>query len=327
MKTEIKKIGVFTSGGDAPGMNAAIRAVVRTALYHKVEVVGIMKGFEGMISGEFMDMDMHSVANTIHRGGTILKTSRCPEFKTPEGRKKAYDNLKAAHIDALIAIGGDGTFVGVDIFGKEYKMPIMGIPGTIDNDLYGTDFTIGYDTAINTVVNAVDKIRDTAESHDRLFIVEVMGRDNGLIALRSAIGVGADSVLIPDSKRDFDFLIKRLEMGRRYKSSKIIMVGEDEEDGGFGMRIGEMVREKFPNYDTRVSVLGHLQRGGKPTCMDRVLASRLGVSSVEQLLKGRKGEMLGLVHGNVAYTPFAAAVKHIEDINDSMLKIVEILSL
>ncbi len=327
MKTNIKKIGVFTSGGDAPGMNAAIRAVVRTALYHNVQVVGIMRGFDGMIAGEFMDMDMHSVANTIHRGGTILKTSRCNEFKTPEGRKKAYVNLKAANIDALIAIGGDGTFKGTDIFGKEYNMPIMGIPGTIDNDLFGTDFTIGYDTAINTVVNAVDKIRDTAESHDRLFIVEVMGRDSGLIALRSAIGVGADSVLIPDSKRDFDFLIKRLEMGRRYKSSKIIMVGEDEEDGGFGMRIGEMVREKFPNYDTRVSVLGHLQRGGKPTCMDRVLASRLGVCSVEQLLKGRRGEMLGLVHKNVAYTPFAAAVKHIEDINDSMLKIVEILSL
>lgn len=327
MKTNIKRIGVFTSGGDAPGMNAAIRAVVRTAFYHNVEVVGIMKGFEGMINGEFINMSMHSVANTIHRGGTILKTSRCNEFKKPEGRKKAYDNLKAANIDALIAIGGDGTFAGTDVFGKEYNIPIMGIPGTIDNDLFGTDFTIGYDTAINTVVNAVDKIRDTAESHDRLFIVEVMGRDSGLIALRTAIGVGADSVLIPDSKRDFDFLIKRLEMGRRYKSSKIIMVGEDEEDGGFGMRIGEMVREKFPNYDTRVSVLGHLQRGGKPTCMDRVLASRLGVCAVEQLLKGRRGEMLGLVHKNVAYTPFAAAVKHIEDINDSMLKIVEILSL
>ena len=324
---EIKKIGVFTSGGDAPGMNAAIRAVVRTALYHNLEVVGIMKGFEGMINGEFIPMGRKSVANIIQRGGTILKTSRCEAFKTKEGRKKAYDNLKAANIDALIAIGGDGTFKGAKVFSEEFDMPIMGIPGTIDNDLFGTDFTIGYDTAINTVVNAVDKIRDTAESHDRLFIVEVMGRDSGLIALRTAIGVGAESVLIPDSKRDFNFLIKRLEEGRKDKSSKIIMVGEDEEDGGFGMRIGEMVREKFPNYDTRVSVLGHLQRGGKPTCMDRVLASRLGVCSVEQLIKGRRGEMLGLVHKNVAYTPFAEAVKYIEEINMSMLKIVEILSL
>jgi 6-phosphofructokinase 1 len=286
-----------------------------------------MKGFEGMINGEFIPMERKSVANIIQRGGTILKTTRSEAFKNPENRQKAYENLKKEGIDALVAIGGDGTFVASKIFGKEFNFPILGIPGTIDNDLFGTDFTIGYDTAINTVVNAVDKIRDTAESHDRLFIVEVMGKDSGLIALRSGIGVGAESVLVPESKRNFDFLAKRLEMGRKDKSSKIIIVGEDQEDGGGGMHLGELIREKFPNYDTRVSVLGHIQRGGKPTCMDRVLASRLGVAAVENLLNDRRGEMVGLVHKNITLTPFGDAVKHIEEVNNNLLKIVEILSL
>ncbi len=324
---QIKKIGVFTSGGDAPGMNAAIRAVVRTALYYNLEVLGIKKGYEGMINGEFYPMDRKSVANIIQRGGTILKTARSMAFMTPEGRKEAYHQLKGAQVDALIGIGGDGTFTGAKIFGEEYDIPVLGLPGTIDNDLYGTDFTIGYDTSINTVTDAIDKIRDTAESHDRLFIVEVMGRDCGLIALRSGIGVGAESIMIPETKTDVNALMHRLEISRKDKSSKILIVAEGEGDSGGAFEIAEKIKAKFPHYDTRVSVLGHIQRGGKPTCMDRVLASRLGVAAVEQLLKGRRGEMVGLVHGKIAFTPFDHAIKHHVEINKDLLKIVEILSL
>lgn len=323
----IKKIGVFTSGGDAPGMNAAVRAVVRTALFYNLEVLGIRRGYEGMINGEFVPMDRKSVANIIQRGGTILKTARSMAFKTPEGRKEAYAQLKGAEVDALVAIGGDGTFTGAKIFGDEYNFPILGLPGTIDNDLYGTDFTIGYDTSINTVTDAIDKIRDTAESHDRLFIVEVMGRDCGLIALRSGIGVGAESIMIPETKTDLNALMHRLEISRKDKSSKILIVAEGEGDTGGAFEIADKIKNKFPQYDTRVSVLGHIQRGGKPTCMDRVLASRLGVAAVEELLKGRKGEMVGLIHGQVAFTPFDHAIKHHVEINQDLLKIVEILSL
>lgn len=324
---KIKKIGVFTSGGDSPGMNAAIRAVVRTALFYDIEVLGIRRGYEGMINGEFVEMDRKSVANIIQRGGTILKTARSMAFMTPEGRKEAYDQIKGAEIDALIAIGGDGTFTGAKVFEEEYNFPILGLPGTIDNDLFGTDFTIGYDTSINTVTDAIDKIRDTAESHDRLFIVEVMGRDCGLIALRSGIGVGAESIMIPEMKTDMAALFHRLEVGRKDKSSKILIVAEGEGDSGGAFEIADKIKLKFPQYDTRVSVLGHIQRGGKPTCMDRVLASRLAVAAVENLMTGRKGEMVGLIHGQIAFTPFDHAIKHHVEINHDLLKIVEILSL
>jgi 6-phosphofructokinase 1 len=323
---EIKKIGVLTSGGDAPGMNAAIRAVVRTALYYNLEVAGIMRGYEGMINGEFLPMNRKSVANIIQRGGTILKTARSDDFRTREGREKAYQQLLNNNIDALVVIGGDGTFTGAKIFLEEHDVPVVGLPGTIDNDLRGTDFTIGYDTAINTVINAVDKIRDTAESHDRLFIVEVMGRDSGLIALRSGIGAGAEAILIPETKTDVNALLNRLEHSRKDKASKIIVVAEgDQATGAF--ELAETVKEKFPNLDTRLSILGHIQRGGRPTCMDRVLASRLGVAAVEALLNGHKGEMIGVIHKDIHYTPFKNAIKHINEVNQNMLKIVEILSL
>lgn len=323
--SEIKNIGVLTSGGDAPGMNAAIRAVVRTGLYYNLKVTGIMRGYEGMVNGEFITMDRKSVANIIQRGGTILKTFRSEVFRTKEGRARAYEQLQKNEIDGLVVIGGEGTFTGAQTFIQEYNIPIVGIPGTIDNDLIGTDFTIGYDTAINNVIDAVDKIRDTAESHDRLFIVEVMGRDSGLIALRSGIGAGAEAILIPESKTDLESLFKRLEEGRKDKASKIIIVAEGDNAGGF--EITSLIKERFPNYDIRLSILGHIQRGGRPTCMDRVLASRVGVASVEALLNGRKGEMIGSVNGNIHYTPFHNAIKHISEVNPYLLKIVDILSL
>ncbi len=322
----IKKIGVFTSGGDSPGMNAAIRAVVRSGLYYNLEVVGIMRGFEGLITGEIIPMDRKSVANIVQRGGTILKTARSDDFRTVEGRKKAFENVQKHGIDALVGIGGDGTFTGASIFIEEFDVPIMGLPGTIDNDLIGTDFTIGYDTAINTVVDAVDKIRDTAESHDRLFIVEVMGRDSGLIALRSGIGTGAEAILIPETKTDITHLLERLESGRKDKSSKIIIVAEGDDVGG-AFVVAKAVKEKFPSIDTRVSILGHMQRGGSPSCMDRVLASRLGVGAVEALLANRRGEMLGLVNNEIQYTPFKQAIKHLGEVDTNLLKIVDILSL
>lgn len=322
----IKNIGVFTSGGDSPGMNAAIRAVVRTGLYYDLKVTGILRGYDGMIGGEFLPMERKSVANIIQRGGTVLKTARSDEFRTKEGRKKAYEQLKLQNIDALVAIGGDGTFTGANIFYDEFQVPVIGLPGTIDNDLNGTDYTIGYDTAINTVVDAVDKIRDTAESHDRLFIVEVMGRDSGLIALRSGIGTGAEAILIPETKTDIMALLARLEMSRKDKSSKIIIVAEGDDAGG-AFEIANRVKEKFPFIDTRVSVLGHIQRGGPPSCMDRVLASRLGVAAVESLMQGKKGEMIGIVNGLIHFTPFSKAIKHNLDVNSELLRIVEILSL
>ena len=324
--TQIKNIGLFTSGGDSPGMNAAIRAVVRTAIYYNIGVTGIGRGFEGMINGEMFPMDRKSVSNIIQRGGTILKTARSEQFKTPEGRKKAYEQLKKNNIDALIAIGGDGTFRAAKTFGEEYDIPMMGMPGTIDNDLCGTDFTIGYDTAINTVINAVDKIRDTAESHNRLFIVEVMGRDSGLIALRTGIGAGAEAILIPESKTDLQSVFDRLANSRKDKTSKIIMLAEHGESGD-AFEVGRQIKERFPHYDTRVSVLGHIQRGGKPTCMDRVLASRVGVAAVEGLMAGRRDEMVGLIHNEIAFTPFENATKHIDDINPDFIKIVEMLSI
>lgn len=324
----IKNIGVLTSGGDSPGMNAAIRAVVRASLYHNLRVTGILRGYEGLIQSDFIPMDGKSVANIIQRGGTILKTARCDTFRTKEGRALAHKNLVESDIDALVVIGGDGTFTGADIFSREFNFPVIGLPGTIDNDLEGTDFTIGYDTAINTVVNAVDKIRDTAESHDRLFIVEVMGRDSGLIALRSGIGVGAEAIMIPEAKMHVSDLISRIENGRKDKASKIIIVAEGDEGGG-AYTVGEALKDRFPLYDIRISVLGHIQRGGKPSCMDRVLASRLGVAAVEGLLAGKTDVMAGQINREIVFTPFSHAIKHIdaEKITPAWLKLVEILSL
>jgi len=322
----MKKIALFTSGGDAPGMNACIRAVVRTALYHNLEVKGIMHGYDGMINDEFVDLDSKSVANIIQRGGTILKTARSKAFFTKEGRQKAFDNLKKHAIEGVIVIGGDGSFKGALQFNSEYDIPFVGCPGTIDNDLVGTDFTIGYDTAINTVVEAVDKIRDTAESHDRLFFVEVMGRDAGLIALRAGIGAGAESILIPETKTDISNLINRLKSGRKNKSSKIILVAEGDEAGG-AFSIAEKVKKELPDFDTRVTVLGHIQRGGNPTAMDRVNSSRMGFGAVEALLKGGKNIMIGIVNKEIVYTPFEKAVKHIEKLNPDLLRMVDILSM
>jgi len=324
----IKNIGVLTSGGDSPGMNAAIRAVVRASLYYNLNVTGILRGYEGLIQADFIAMNGRSVANIIQRGGTILKTARCDAFRSKEGRALAYQNLLKQGIDALIVIGGDGTFTGADLFCKEFNFPVIGLPGTIDNDLAGTDFTIGYDTAINTVVDAADKIRDTAESHDRLFIVEVMGRDSGLIALRSGIGVGAEAIMIPEAKMGVADLIVRLENGRKDKASKIIIIAEGDEAGG-AYRVGEQLKDKFPNTDIRISVLGHIQRGGKPTCMDRVLASRFGVVAVEGLLEGKSGVMVGQIHREIVFTPFSQAIKHIDAqaVSPAWLRLVEILSL
>lgn len=321
----MKRIAILTSGGDSPGMNACIRALVRTGIYNKLEVFGIMHGYEGMIEGHFLRLEAQSVSGIINRGGTILKTARSKRFMTEEGMKTAHEQLIKNKIDGVCAIGGDGTFKGANEFSKKYQVPIVGIPGTIDNDLVGTDFAIGYDTAINTVVNAVDKIRDTAESHDRLFFVEVMGRDAGLIALRSGIGSGAEAILIPESKNDHNTLIEKLSTSwSRKKSSKIIIVAEGEPGGVY--KIAREVKKKFDNYETRVIVLGHIQRGGSPTCMDRVLASRMGFSAVEALINGRKDVMIGIVKDEVCHTPFKDAIKHIEEINPQMLKMMEVLS-
>ena len=323
--SNINNIAVLTSGGDSPGMNAGIRAVIRTGIYHGKNMFGIRRGYDGMVQGDITPMDAKSVANIIQRGGTILKTARSDEFRTVEGRKQAYENLKKHNIDALVVIGGDGTFTGASKFIEEFDIPVVGMPGTIDNDLNGTDFTIGYDTAINTVVEAVDKIRDTAESHDRLFVVEVMGRDSGLIALRSGISTGAEAVLIPELEVDYDAIMKRLDKTRKNKSSRIIIVAEGDKEGG--MVVAEKIQANFPAYDVRLSILGHIQRGGSPTCMDRVLASRLGVAAVEGLIEGRKAEMAGLICGNVQFTPFNKAIKHIDKVNENLTRIVEILSL
>lgn len=324
---KIKKIGVLTSGGDSPGMNAAIRAVVRASIYYDIEVVGFVRGYEGLINNDFVPMDRKSVANIIQRGGTILKTARSDAFRTIEGRNQAYQNLKAQAVDALVVIGGDGTFTGANVFSKEHDLPIIGLPGTIDNDLAGTDFTIGYDSALNTVIDAVDRIRDTAESHDRLFIVEVMGRDSGLIALRSGIGVGAEAIMIPEANMNADDILHKLEHSRKDKASKIIIVAEGDDTGG-AFKVGEILQEKYPHYDTKVSILGHIQRGGKPTCMDRVLASQLGVAAVEGLINGESRVMAGQMNREIVFTPFDHAIKHIdaEKVSSTWLKLIDILS-
>lgn len=323
---KMKKIAVFTSGGDAPGMNACVRAVVRTALYHGIEVMGIVRAYDGMITGDFIDLDSYSVSNIIQKGGTILKSARSKAFRTKEGRQKAADNLKKYSIDGVVAIGGDGTFTGAKVFSEEHNIPFIGAPCTIDNDLYGTDYTIGYDTAINTVIGAVDKIRDTADAHDRLFFVEVMGRDAGFIALRSGISCGAEAILIPETETYIDQLIEKLKIGRAHKKTSSIIIVAEGDDGGGAHELARKVKEKFTSYETKVTVLGHVQRGGSPTAADRVLASQLGKAAVEALLAERKNEMVGIINRKVAYTSFEKAVKHHQKINLELLNLAEVLA-
>jgi len=323
----MKKIGLLTSGGDSPGMNAAIRAVVRTSIYNNIEVVGVKRGYDGLIEGDFEQMHSHSVANILQRGGTILKSMRSKAFMTVEGRQAAYDNLIKHEIDGLVVIGGDGTFTGAHVFNQEHSFPIIGLPGTIDNDLVGTDFTIGYDTALNTVIDAVDKIRDTADSHNRLFVVEVMGKDAGFIALRAGIGGGAESVLYPESNVYIDHLLNKLgDNKKRKKQSSIVIVAEGAKEGG-ASEVAEIVRKAYPDFDVRVVVLGHIQRGGSPSCMERVRASHMGMVSVESLLEGKHGVMVGIVDKKIAYTPFDKAIKHNGSMNPYLLRMTDILSI
>jgi len=323
---KIKHIGVLTSGGDAPGMNAAIRAVVRTGVYNNLKVTGIMQGYQGLIDGFFKPLKSHSVSEIIQRGGTILKTARCEEFKTKAGRKKAYDNLKEQNINGVVVIGGDGTFTGARIFNEDYEIPFVGVPGTIDNDIYGTDSTIGYDTALNTAIQAIDKIRDTASAHNRLFFIEVMGAEAGFIAIRSGIACGAEAILIPELKDQTKSLIKQLEEGkRRKKSSNIIIVAEGDDEGG-AAKIANKVKDDFKDYSVRVTVLGHIQRGGSPSAFDRVTASRMGHAAVEALLDDQKSVMVGLKNNEVVQVPFRKAVKTHKDVNWELLELASILS-
>jgi len=328
MGKKIKKIGVMTSGGDAPGMNAAIRAVVRACSYYNIDCVGIYRGYQGLIEGDFKSLSARHVSNIINRGGTILKSARSSEFRTEEGRAKAYKQLKTAEIDALILIGGDGTFTGGMVFNNEYNFPCIGIPGTIDNDIFGTNYTIGYDTALNTVVDVVDKIRDTASSHNRLFFVEVMGRDAGFIALNAGVGAGAEEILIPEEDLGLDRLLEALKRSKRSgKSSSIVVVSEGDKIGKSVFELADYVEENLPQYEVRVSVLGHMQRGGSPSCFDRVLASRLGVKAVELLLDGKTNLMVGLVNNKVETTELENAVKGHHEINKELLRVSDIMSI
>ena len=326
MQVKMKRIGVLTSGGDAPGMNACIRAVVRTGIYHGLEVFGITRGYAGMIEDDIHPMNSRSVANIIQRGGTILKTARSKEFRTPEGRAKAYENLRKRGIEGLVVIGGDGSFNGAQIFSNEFDIPCIGVPGTIDKDIAGSDFTIGFDTAVNTAVQAIDKIRDTADAHDRLFIIEVMGRDAGYIALHSGISTGAEHILIPERKTDIEAMLRSLqEKEKRQKLVNLVVVAEGDEFGG-GNEVARVIRERLPNADVRLAILGHIQRGGSPTCIDRVLASRMGYSAVECLLEGRNNVMVGVVNNRMHYTPLDKAVKATQRISEEWMKIVKILA-
>jgi 6-phosphofructokinase 1 len=323
---KVTKIGVLTSGGDAPGMNAAIRAVVRTGIYHGLEVYGIVRGYNGMIDDDIMPMDSRSVANIIQRGGTILKTARSMEFFEEEGRKKAYENLKKRGINGLVVIGGDGSFKGAQKFSNEFDIPCIGLPGTIDKDIAGTDFTIGFDTAVNTAVEAIDKIRDTADAHDRLFVVEVMGRDAGYIALHSGIATGAENILIPETKTDIEAMIASLsEKEKRKKLVNILVVAEGEKFGGAN-EIAAVVKNRLPNADVRVCILGHIQRGGSPSCLDRLIASRMGFHAVECLLNGTHNVMIGILNNKMHYTPLDNAIKAKQKISNEWLNIVKILA-
>ena len=327
MSNTIKKIGVLTSGGDSPGMNAAIRSVVRTCSYHKIECVGIYRGYQGMIEGDFIPMGPRSVHNIINKGGTILKSARSKEFMTTEGRKKAYDELVKAGVEGFVVIGGDGSFTGAEIFNNEYGFPVMGIPGTIDNDIYGTSHTLGYDTALNTVVECIDKIRDTASSHNRLFFVEVMGRDAGHIALNAGIGGGAEEILIPEEELGLERLLESLKKSKASgKSSSIVVIAEGDKIGKNVFELKDYVEANLPEYDIRVSVLGHMQRGGPPSCYDRVLASRLGVKAVESLLEGKSNYMVGMLNDKVTLTPLLQAIKGESLIDRELLRVSEIMS-
>ena len=328
MNKKIKRIAVLTSGGDAPGMNAAIRAVVRSCAYHNLECVGVYRGLQGLIEGDFKELGPRSVKNLINRGGTFLKSTRSKEFRTKAGRKNAYDKLLDANIDALVTIGGDGTFTGAKIFNEEFDFPIIGIPGTIDNDINGTDYTIGYDTALNTVVEAIDKIRDTANSHNRLFLVEVMGRDAGDIALNAGIGAGAEEILIPEQDMGRDRLIASLKRSSKSgKTSSIVVVAEGDQIGKNIFELADYIRNNMDQYEIKVTVLGHIQRGGSPSCFDRVLASRLGVGAVDALLNGEREVMIGISHNKIVSVPFAEAIKGDNKVDLDLIRVADITSL
>src|SRR5210317_271415 len=328
MSTTIKRIGVLTSGGDAPGMNAAVRAVVRSAAFYKIECAAIYQGYQGLIDNKVKVMNARGVNNIINKGGTVLKSARCLEFRTPDGRKKAFETIQKHNIDGLVVIGGDGTFTGAMIFQSEFNVPVMGIPGTIDNDIFGTTHTIGYDTALNTVIEAIDKIRDTAISHNRLFFVEVMGRDAGHIALSAGIGAGAEEVLIPEEDMGLDRLLESLKRSEKSgKSSSIVVVAEGDKTGKNVFEIAEYVEKNLPHYEVRVSVLGHMQRGGSPSCFDRVLASRMGVEAVESLRSGKSNVMVGLKEDQMILTPLNKAIKGKSEINKNLIRVSDILSL
>ena len=323
----IKCIGILTSGGDAPGMNAAIRAVTRSAIYNGLQVKGIYRGYKGLITGEIKEFKTENVSNIIQLGGTILKTARCQEFRTPEGRQVAYETMKREGIDALVVIGGDGSLTGARLLAQEFDVPCIGLPGTIDNDLYGTDTTIGYDTALNTILDAVDKIRDTATSHERLFFVEVMGRDAGFLALNGAIAAGAEAAIIPEFNTEVDQLEEFINNGfRKSKSSSIVLVAESEITGG-AMHYAERVKNEYPQYDVRVTILGHLQRGGRPTAHDRIIASRMGVSSIQALMEGQRNVMIGIENDQIVYVPFAKAIKNDKPIDRELVSVLNELSI
>lgn len=323
----IKCIGILTSGGDAPGMNAAIRAVTRSAIYNGLTVKGIYRGYKGLITGEIQEFKTQNVSNIIQQGGTILKTARCQEFKTPEGRKIAYETMQREGIDALVVIGGDGSLTGARLLAQEFDVPCIGLPGTIDNDLYGTDTTIGYDTALNTILDAVDKIRDTATSHERLFFIEVMGRDAGFLALNGAIAAGAEAAIIPEFNTEVDQLEEFIKNGfRKSKSSSIVLVAESEITGG-AMHYAERVKNEYPQYDVRVTILGHLQRGGKPTAHDRIIASRMGVASIQALMEGQRNVMIGIENDQIVYVPFTKAIKNDKPIDRELVNVLHELSI
>lgn len=322
---KIRTIGVLTSGGDAPGMNAAVRAVTRAAIYNGWKVKGIYRGFDGLVNNDVRDLTTESVSGTIQRGGTILKTARSKDFMTVEGRAKAYENFKAHDIDALIVIGGNGSLAGAQVFAQEYDVPCIGLPGTIDNDLYGTDYTIGYDTALNTIVECVDKIRDTATSHNRIFFIEVMGRDAGFLTQNSAIACGAEAAIVPEDNTDVDLLDQFISRGfRKSKNSSIVLVSE--KDGGAAY-YAERVRKEYPEYDVRISVLGHLQRGGTPSAYDRILASRMGVAAIEALKEGQRNVMVGISNDELVYVPFNRAIKMDKHLDKELINVLNVLSI
>jgi len=327
MDSNVKSIGVLTSGGDAPGMNAAIRAVTRAAIFNGMRVFGIYRGYKGLISNEIEEFKTNSVSNISQQGGTILKTARCEEFMTEAGRKTAYENMQRHGIDALVVIGGDGSLTGAGVFANEYNIPIVGLPGTIDNDLNGTDTTIGYDTALNTIMQSMDKIRDTATSHERLFFVEVMGRNCGYLALNSAIASGAEAAIIPEISMEKDQLAELIDQGfRKSKSSSMVLVTESEITGG-AMNLAERVKKQYPQYDVRVSILGHLQRGGSPTAQDRILASRMGIAAIQALLENQRNVMIGIRENEIDYVPFKRAIKKDREISPELLEVLEISSI